>query len=61
MSLGHRPSSPIHANYLPVHENESMENQQSEYDQSTFIVDNTLIGGLSQENEPSLTNANANS
>ena len=61
MNIDHRPPTPIHGNYLHVHENESMKNQQSGYDQSTFIGDNTIIDGLSQQNEPSLTNANANS
>ena len=56
MDIDHRPSSLIHGKYMRAHEN-GMENQQSEYDQSTSIVDDTIIGGLSQENEPSLTNA----
>ena len=60
MNIDHRPPSPIHGKNLPLHEND-MENQQSEYDQSTFISDDTIIGGLSQENVPSLTNASTNS
>ena len=60
MNIDHHPPSPIHGKHLPLHEND-MENQQSEYDQSTFIGDDTIIGGLSQENVPSLTNASTNS
>ena len=61
MTIDHRPPTRIHGNYLHVHENKSMKNQQSKYEQSTFIGNNTIIDGLSQENEPSLTNANVNS
>ena len=61
MNIDHRPACLIHRNYPRVHVHESMENQQFDYDQSTFIGDNTVIGGLSQENEPSLTIAIANS
>ena len=61
MNIDHRPACLIHRNYPRVHVHESIENQQFEYDQSTFIGDNTVIGGLSPENEPSLTIAIANS
>ena len=61
MNLDQRPPSPIHGNYPGINEHEFMESQQAEYDQSTLIGDNTVIGGLSQENELSLTNAKAHS
>ena len=58
MNIDYHPPSSIHGKHLCPHENDIMENQQSEYDQSTFIGDDTIIGGLSQESEPFLTNAN---
>ena len=61
MNIDYHPPSSIHGKHLCLHENNIMENQQSEYDQSTFIGGDTIIGGLSKENEPSLTNANTNS
>ena len=61
MNIDQRPPSPIHGNYPHINDHEFMENLQPEYDQSTIIGEDTVIGGLSQGNEPPLTDANTHS
>ena len=63
MNIDQRPPSPIQGNYPHINQHEFMENPQPEYDQSTMIGEDTVIGGLSQGNEPPppLTDANTHS